>query len=49
MNAPVPVTDPPGVVIITSTAPAVPAGVLAVISVSLTTVRLVAAVPPMVT
>jgi hypothetical protein len=49
VNTPVPVTDPPGAVITTLADPAVPAGVIAVISVSLTTVTLLAAVPPIVT
>ena len=40
---------PPGVVTTTLAVPAVPAGVVAVIEVSLTTVNDVAAVPPMVT
>jgi len=44
--APVPVAVPLGVVMTTSTTPAVWAGVLAVIVVSLTTERLVADVPP---
>jgi hypothetical protein len=46
---PVPVTDPPGVMMTTFAVPAVPAGVVAVTDVSLTTVTLVACVPPMVT
>ena len=50
MNAPDPVTEPPGVTMITSAVPADAwAGVVAVIEVSLTTVRLVAGAPPMVT
>ena len=43
------VLEPPGVVTTTLLAPTVPAGVTAVIEVALTTVRLVAAAPPMVT
>ena len=49
MNPPVDVALPPGVVTTTSCAPAVPAGVTAVIEVALTTTTLVAALPPMVT
>ena len=45
----VPVAVPPGVVITMLAAPAVPAGVVAVIDVLLTTVNEVAAVPPKVT
>ena len=40
---------PPGLVTVTVTAPALPAGVVAVIEVLLTTTTLVAAVPPNVT
>ena len=47
MNAPVRVADcPPGLVICTSRAPAVPAGVVARTCVALTNVTAVAAVPP---
>ena len=49
VNAPVLVTSPPIVVSTTSFAPAVPAGVTAVTDVALTTLTLVAAVPPTVT
>jgi hypothetical protein len=49
VNTPVPVTEPPGVIMTTFAVPAVPAGVVAVIDVSLTTVTPVAAAPPMVT
>ena len=41
--------DPPGVVTTTLAVPALPAGVVAVIDVALTTVTPVAAAPPMVT
>ena len=41
--------DPPGVVTTTLAVPALPAGVVAVIEVALTTVTPVAAAPPMVT
>ena len=46
MNALVLVAVPPAVVTVTSFAPAVPAGVLAVIEVALTTTILVAETPP---
>ena len=49
MNAPVAVAVPPAVVTATSFAPAAPAGVTAVIDVSLTTTTLVAGLPPTVT
>ena len=49
MNPPVDVPGPPDVVTTTSCAPAVPAGVTAVMEVALTTTTLVAALPPMVT
>ncbi len=49
MNPPVRVPAPPGVVTTTFLAPAVPAGVVAVIEVALTTTILVADTPPMVT
>ena len=49
VNAPVAVTVQPPVVTVTSCAPAVPAGVCAVIEVALTTTTLVAAAPPTVT
>ena len=48
MNAPVLVTTPPAVVTTTSFAPAVPAGVFAVMEVAVATI-LVAATPPTVT
>ena len=49
MNAPVAVAVPPAVVTATSFAPAAPAGVTAVIDVSLTTTTLVAGLTPTVT
>jgi len=49
VKALVAVTVPPGVVTATSFAPAVPAGVIAVIEVALTTTTVVAATPPTVT
>ncbi|MGA2698178.1 MAG: hypothetical protein ABSE74_00860 [Methanoregula sp.] len=49
VNAPVSVNMPPGVVMTRLAAPAVPAGVIAVIEVELTTPKLVAATPPNVT
>jgi hypothetical protein len=49
VNKPIPVPLLPGVVTTTSFAPAVPAGVVAMMVVELTTVTLVAAEPPIVT
>ena len=46
VNAFVLVTIPPAVVTVTSLLPAVPAGVVAVMEVALTTTKLVAAMPP---
>lgn len=49
MNAPVPVTEPPVVVMIMLAVPAVPAGVVTVIEVGLLTTRFVTAIPAKVT
>jgi hypothetical protein len=49
VNSPIPVAVPPGVVTTTFAAPAVPAGVVAVIVFAFTTDTLVAACPPIVT
>ena len=49
MNKLLPVAMPSGVVTTISFAPAVPTGVVAVIVVSLSTVKLLTATPPMVT
>jgi hypothetical protein len=49
INPPVSVAEPPEIATTTFLAPAVPAGVTAVMEVALTTVTLVAATPPIVT